>query len=144
MNGKEDYVPQAFFGQSPCLGPVGCTPIITQFPVVPPPDFVVGVFGYNHKDSYAAYLGADHKITPKLTVSVFGRYSYEKQHVGTSSYLPRWCRPWAQSPCRPPRAVPLLQVHPERLDPLVRSPTGRMFFQLFPELQSSLSAQPTP
>jgi iron complex outermembrane receptor protein len=54
--------------------------------VVPPPDFTLGVFGFNHKDSYAAYLGGNYEVTPKLNVSVSGRYSYETQHVGTFNY----------------------------------------------------------
>jgi iron complex outermembrane receptor protein len=90
MNAKDDFVPQVFFGNSICpTNPPGgsCSNQITQYPVVRPPDFTLGVFGYNHKDSYAAYLGAAYEVTPKLTISVSGRYSYETQHVGTFKYF---------------------------------------------------------
>jgi iron complex outermembrane receptor protein len=93
MNAKDDFVPQVFFGNNACVpapadyGTPACSPLITQYPVVPPPDFTLGVFGYNHKDSYAAYLGGNYEITPKLNISVSGRYSYETQHVGNFKYF---------------------------------------------------------
>ena len=93
MNAQDDFVPQVFFGNNACVpllpkdyGTPSCSPLITQYPVVPPPDFTLGVFGFNHKDSYAAYLGGNYEVTPKLNISVSGRYSYETQHVGNFNY----------------------------------------------------------
>jgi iron complex outermembrane receptor protein len=87
MNAKDDFVPQVFFGNNACASGPGCVPALTQYPATPPPDFTLGVFGFNHKDSYAAYLGANYEATPKLNISVSGRYSYETQHVGTFQYF---------------------------------------------------------
>jgi iron complex outermembrane recepter protein len=51
------------------------------------PDFIQWDWAHSSKNSYAAYLELNYDITDQLTVTVAGRYSYEKVRVSSVGFL---------------------------------------------------------
>jgi iron complex outermembrane receptor protein len=77
MHRKEAYDPQIFH-----LGYLSGVP---TYAPNPSPDLAdIGGFSFGKKDSYAGYLQATLKATDRLTLTVAGRYSYERQSYRTS------------------------------------------------------------
>jgi iron complex outermembrane receptor protein len=81
MHRKESYTPQLFnatyFGGMP-----------TVYPQIPTIFAVIGGRSDTSKNSYAAYLEGDWKVTDHLTLEVGGRYSTETQKYATEKLTP--------------------------------------------------------
>ena len=56
------------------------------YPANPQPDLQIGTYSKNKKQSYAAYVEGNYDITDTVTLTVAGRYSYEKQKAFNSEY----------------------------------------------------------
>ncbi|MCX7864779.1 MAG: TonB-dependent receptor [Novosphingobium sp.] len=85
LHRKEEFWPSNFtgFGFVPNANPLDN--ILEQINGIP--DFVQNTYARSKKDSYAAYLELNYDITDKFTITLAGRYSYEKVRVSSNSFL---------------------------------------------------------
>jgi iron complex outermembrane receptor protein len=82
MHRKESYTPQLF--RAIYLG--GTPRVYPQPPIANP--LIIGGRSDTSKNSYAAYLEGDWKVTDRLTLEVGGRYSTETQKYATEKLFP--------------------------------------------------------
>jgi iron complex outermembrane recepter protein len=85
LHREEEFWPSNFtgFGFVPNANPFDN--ILEQINGVP--DFVQNTYARSKKNSYAAYLELNYDLTEQLTVTLAGRYSYEKVRVSQNSFL---------------------------------------------------------
>jgi iron complex outermembrane receptor protein len=85
MHRKEEFWPSNFTGFGFIPGADPFDDVIEQITGVP--DFVQNTYARSKKNSYAGYLELNYDFTEQLTITLAGRYSYEKVKVAQNSLL---------------------------------------------------------
>ncbi len=86
LHRKEEFWPSNFTGFGFVAGDDPFDDILEQINGVP--DFVQNTYARSVKDSYAAYLELNYDFSEQFTITLAGRYSYEKVRVSNNGFLP--------------------------------------------------------
>ena len=86
LHRKEEFWPSNFTGYGFLPVEFGGDPVKSQVTGVP--DFVQNTYARSSKNSYAAYLELNYDLSEQFTITLAGRYSYEKVRVSQNGFLP--------------------------------------------------------